>query len=86
MSACCCLDVDAVIRAGQANVTVEHVVTSQSEALALLADLTKRAEKIQSELCKIDSRVEAVSEGFKLTATFNFYCEAESLIFQLGLR
>lgn len=76
----------AIISHGEASVTIEKIVTNQSEALALLADLTKKAEKIQSELCKIDSRVEAVPEGFKLAAIFNFCCEAERLVFQLGLR
>ncbi|MDT9091276.1 DUF406 family protein, partial [Escherichia coli] len=41
---------------------------------------------VESEPCKINSTFTDVNGGVQLNIDFVFSCEAESLIFQLGLR
>lgn len=84
--ACCCVDVGTIIDNDESITTIEHMLPTKTDAETLLADLTQRAEKVQSKPCKIESYIDEVDGGAKLTATFKFCCGAESLIFQLNLR
>ncbi|MDU1026715.1 MAG: DUF406 family protein, partial [Leclercia adecarboxylata] len=51
-----------------------------------LAALTAKAHGVESEPCDISSTFTEVDGGVRLDIDFVFSCEAESLIFQLGLR
>ena len=51
-----------------------------------LAALSKRAREVESDPCEIKSTFTEVEGGVQLDIDFIFSCEAESLIFQLGLR
>lgn len=85
-AACCCVDVGTIIDNEDCTAEIEQTFTTEAEATAKLAALTKRARDIESDPCVINSNVEKTAEGVKLIATFAFACEAENLIFQLGLR
>ena len=52
----------------------------------MLAALSEKARNVQSEPCKINPTFTDVDGGVQLDIDFIFSCEAESLIFQLGLR
>ncbi|HHH4888926.1 YfcZ/YiiS family protein, partial [Escherichia coli] len=51
-----------------------------------LAALTEKARSVESEPCKITPTFTEESDGVRLDIDFTFACEAEMLIFQLGLR
>ncbi|MDU5192943.1 MAG: DUF406 family protein, partial [Mixta calida] len=44
------------------------------------------AHGVESEPCVITPRFTDVAEGVQLDVDFTFSCQAETLIFQLGLR
>ena len=52
----------------------------------MLNELTAKANATASEPCQIKHQFADVEGGVQLTADFTFSCEAENLIFQLGLR
>lgn len=52
----------------------------------MLAALSERARNVESEPCKIIPTFTDIDGGVKLDIDFVFSCEAETLIFQLGLR
>ena len=52
----------------------------------MLKTLTEKAKSVESDPCVITHSIKPVEGGVELTAEFSFSCEAESLIFQLGLR
>ncbi|MBA1656429.1 DUF406 family protein, partial [Escherichia coli] len=62
------------------------VFANRAEAEATLAALSEKARNVESEPCKINSTFTDVDGGVQLSIDFVFSCEAESLIFQLGLR
>ncbi len=82
---CCCVDVGAVIDGEERSAQIEELFADQTLAEARLAELTAKARKTESDPCEVDSEISAVEGGVKLTAAFTFCCQAESLIFQLGL-
>ncbi|MCX8730433.1 YfcZ/YiiS family protein [Gilliamella sp. B2969] len=84
--ACCCVDVGTIIDNEDCTAEYEHVFASESEAQAKLVSLTQAAKDAATEPCEINSSIDKVAEGFKLTAKFTFCCGAECLIFQLKLR
>ena len=47
---------------------------------------TEKARSVESEPCKISPTFTEESDGVRLDIDFTFACEAEMLIFQLGLR
>ena len=51
-----------------------------------LAALSVKARNVESEPCQINPTFTDVDGGVQLDIDFVFSCEAESLIFQLGLR
>ncbi len=51
-----------------------------------LAALTEKARSVESEPCKISPTFTEESDGVRPDIDFTFACEAEMLIFQLGLR
>ncbi len=52
----------------------------------MLNTLTEKARAVESDPCQIDASIEPQDNGFVLDADFTFCCQAETLIFQLGLR
>jgi uncharacterized protein (TIGR00743 family) len=62
------------------------VFESRAEAEETLAALTERARGVESDPCQIASTFKEVEGGVQLDIDFVFACEAETLIFQLGLR
>ena len=52
----------------------------------LWTSLSEKARSVESDPCKIVPTFTEESDGVRLDVDFVFACEAEMLIFQLGLR
>ncbi|EEP89587.1 hypothetical protein ykris0001_44500 [Yersinia kristensenii ATCC 33638] len=52
----------------------------------MLKTLTEKARAVESEPCLIEHKLEETTDGVRLTIDFTFSCQAETMIFQLGLR
>jgi len=83
---CCCMDVGTIMDNTDCTASYSRVFTNRAEAEETLAALTKRARDVESEPCDIKSTFTDVEGGVQLDIDFVFTCEAETLIFQLGLR
>ncbi|MCM6991872.1 YfcZ/YiiS family protein [Enterobacter roggenkampii] len=83
---CCCMDVGTIMDNSDCTASYSRVFTNRAEAEETLAALSKRARDVESEPCEIKSTFTEVEGGVKLDIAFVFACEAETLIFQLGLR
>ncbi|TKI03860.1 YfcZ/YiiS family protein [Martelella alba] len=85
-AACCCVDVGTIIDNEDCKASFRQVFDDRQQAESMLASLTEKARAVESDPCRIESRIEPAEGGIVLYADFNFSCQAESLIFQLGLR
>ncbi len=85
-AACCCVDVGSVIDNTDCTASYSRVFANQTDAEQTLQALTEKARSVESEPCQIDSRLQNVADGIQLDIDFTFACQAETLIFQLGLR
>lgn len=85
-AACCCVDVGAVIDNSDTSTTLTAVCHTEEEAKTVLAQWQEHAENAASEPVTINQKLEPVEQGFEVTATIEFSCQAELLIFQLGQR
>ncbi|MDE1476427.1 YfcZ/YiiS family protein [Xenorhabdus bovienii] len=85
-AACCCADVGTVIDNEDCTASYRRVFANGQEAEMMLNILTVKAKSVESEPCVISHKIEAVDDGAQLTIDFTFSCQAEALIFQLGLR
>lgn len=85
-AACCCVDVGTVMDNSDCTATYSHLFDSRTEAEAALQQLSAKAHGVESEPCVIDARFSDVGGGVQLDCAFTFCCQAETLIFQLGLR
>ncbi|HBT3239805.1 TPA: DUF406 family protein [Klebsiella aerogenes] len=83
---CCCMDVGTIVDNTDCSASYSRVFANRAEAEATLAALSEKARNVESEPCKINSTFTDVDGGVQLNIDFVFSCEAESLIFQLGLR
>ena len=83
---CCCMDVGTIVDNTDCTASYSRVFANRAEAEQTLAALSEKARKVQSEPCKINPTFTDVDGGVQLDIDFIFSCEAESLIFQLGLR
>lgn len=83
---CNTFDVGTIIDNSNCTSHIERIYASQSEAELALAELTKKARETETDPCQIQSEIVAIENGFLLKANFTFSCQAESLIFELGLR
>ncbi|AHN72477.1 YfcZ/YiiS family protein [Aggregatibacter actinomycetemcomitans] len=83
---CCCVEVGTVIDGSDCTVDFEQVYATEEAAKEALSCLTEKAKAAESDPCKISSEISVVENGFKLTAKFEFSCQAESMIFQLSTR
>ncbi|HCH49666.1 MAG TPA: DUF406 family protein [Proteus sp.] len=85
-AACCCVDVGTIIDNKNCTASYEHIFSDKAQAEAMLEQLSAKARSIASEPCQITHKISEVDGGIQLVADFTFSCEAENLIFQLGLR
>ncbi|HHP2766678.1 TPA: YfcZ/YiiS family protein [Klebsiella quasipneumoniae] len=83
---CCCMDVGTIVDNTDCTASYSRVFANRAEAEQMLAALSEKARSVESELCKINPVFADVDGGVQLDIDFVFSCEAESLIFQLGLR
>ena len=83
---CCCMDVGTIVDNTDCTASYSRVFANRAEAEATLAALSEKARSVESEPCKINPVFADVDGGVQLDIDFVFSCEAESLIFQLGLR
>ncbi|QIM69381.1 MULTISPECIES: YfcZ/YiiS family protein [Basfia] len=83
---CNTFDVGSILNNDELEAKIEKVFAGKEEAEQGLAALTAKARDIESEPCKISSEITPVDGGYKLTASFEFSCQAEVVIFQLGTR
>ncbi|PHM49846.1 YfcZ/YiiS family protein [Xenorhabdus miraniensis] len=85
-AACCCVDVGTVIDNEDCTASYQSVFASEQDAEIMLNTLTQKAKAVESEPCVIYHRIGMVDGGVQLSVDFTFSCQAEALIFQLGLR
>ena len=83
---CCCMDVGTIMDNTDCTASYSRVFPNRAEAEETLAALSQRAREVESEPCEIKSTFTEVEGGVQLDIDFVFACEAETLIFQLGLR
>lgn len=85
-AACCCVDVGTIIDNSDRTVEITRIYTSQAQAEEALAYLTSKARAAESDPCQIQSEITKVEGGYALNASFEFSCQAETMIFQLSTR
>ncbi|HBX4709546.1 YfcZ/YiiS family protein [Klebsiella pneumoniae] len=83
---CCCMDVGTIVDNTDCTASYSRVLANRAEAEQTLAALSEKARNVESEPCQINPTFTDVDGGVQLDIDFVFSCEAESLIFQLGLR
>lgn len=83
---CCCMDVGTIMGNTDCTASYSRVFPNRAEAEETLAALSQRAREVESDPCEIKSTFTEVEGGVQLDIDFVFACEAETLIFQLGLR
>ena len=83
---CCCMDVGTIVDNTDCIASYSHVFANRAEAEQTRAALSEKARNVESEPCQINPTFTDVDGGVQLDIDFVFSCEAESLIFQLGLR
>ncbi|EPQ1162352.1 TPA: DUF406 family protein [Klebsiella pneumoniae] len=83
---CCCMDVGTIVDNTDCTASYSRVFANRAEAEQTLAALSEKARNVESEPCQINPTFTDVDGGVQLDIDFIFSCEAESLIFQLGLR
>ncbi|MGL3817495.1 YfcZ/YiiS family protein [Citrobacter koseri] len=83
---CCCMDVGTIMDNSDCTASYSRVFANRAEAEQTLAALSEKARNVESEPCQINPTFTDVDGGVQLDIDFVFSCEAESLIFQLGLR
>lgn len=83
---CCCTDIGTVIDNTDCVASYSHVFANRAEADAMLATLTAKAREVESEPAQITPVFTKVEQGVRLDIDFDFACQAETVIFQLGLR
>lgn len=85
-AACCGVDIGTVINNEDCIVSYNALFASQQEAEEAFIKLSEIAHEIESDPCQITHTINQIEEGVKLSASFNFCCGAESMIFQFKLR
>ncbi|HBR6675572.1 YfcZ/YiiS family protein [Klebsiella pneumoniae] len=83
---CCCIDVGTIVDNTDCTASYSRVFANRAEAEQTFAALSEKARNVESEPCQINPTFTDVDVGVQLDIDFVFSCEAESLIFQLGLR
>ncbi|WP_072214941.1 YfcZ/YiiS family protein [Type-D symbiont of Plautia stali] len=85
-AACCCVDVGTVMDNTDCTASWSGVFADRHAAEAMLTHLSDKARQVESEPCDIRADFVEDAAGVRLNIDFTFACQAETLIFQLGLR
>ncbi|MGK3129068.1 YfcZ/YiiS family protein [Pantoea sp. C8B4] len=85
-AACCCVDVGTVMDNTDCTASWSGAFADRHAAEAMLKHLTDKARQVESEPCVIQAEFVEEAPGIRLDVDFTFACQAETLIFQLGLR
>lgn len=85
-AACCCMDIGTILDNTDCSVSYRHQFAGKAQAETMLETLTARANTVASEPCRINFTLLQTGQQITLAAEFEFACQAEALIFQLGLR
>ncbi|MGB9098357.1 YfcZ/YiiS family protein [Erwinia sp.] len=85
-AACCCVDVGTIMDNTDCTASWSQLYETRQQAEAMLNQLTEKARQVESDPCVIEARFNEQPDGVLLEADFTFCCQAETLIFQLGLR
>lgn len=85
-AACCCVDVGTVMDNSDCTATWSEWFSQRADADKKLQYLSDKARQIESEPCDINARFTEEAGGIRLDIDFTFSCQAETMIFQLGLR
>jgi len=80
------MDVGTIMDNSDCTASYSRVFADRAQAEETLAALTEKARSVESEPCDIKPTFTEVDGGVQLDIDFVFACEAETLIFQLGLR
>ncbi|XDK47820.1 YfcZ/YiiS family protein [Kosakonia cowanii] len=80
------MDVGTIMDNSDCTASYSRVFANRAAAEETLAALTAKARSVESEPCEITPTFTEVADGVQLDIDFVFACEAETLIFQLGLR
>ncbi|MEL4015101.1 YfcZ/YiiS family protein [Dryocola clanedunensis] len=83
---CCCIDVGSIIDNTDCIATYSRVFDNKAQAEETLAALSEKAREVESEPCQIVPTFKEVEGGVQMDIDFVFSCQAETMIFQLGLR
>ncbi|WP_165460025.1 YfcZ/YiiS family protein [Atlantibacter sp.] len=83
---CCCIDVGTIMDNTDCTASYSRVFPDRKSAEETLAALSAKAREVESEPCKINANFTEESDGVRLDIDFVFACQAETMIFQLGLR
>ncbi|MCT4707042.1 MULTISPECIES: YfcZ/YiiS family protein [Dryocola] len=83
---CCCIDVGSIIDNTDCIATYSRVFDNKAQAEETLAALSAKAREVESEPCQITPTFKEVEGGVQMDIDFVFSCQAETMIFQLGLR
>lgn len=83
---CCCIDVGTIMDNTDCTASWSRVFSNRADAEATLDALSAKAREVESEPCQITPRFREVDGGVQLDIDFVFACQAETMIFQLGLR
>lgn len=85
-AACCCVDVGTIMDNTDCTASWSRRYETRQQAEEGLTALTKKARQVESDPCLIEARFSEQPDGVLLEADFTFSCQAETMIFQLGLR
>ncbi|WNN43164.1 MULTISPECIES: YfcZ/YiiS family protein [Winslowiella] len=85
-AACCCVDVGTIMDNTDCTASYSQLFSDRAAAEAMLATLSEKARAVESEPCEINARFSEERDGVRLDIDFIFSCQAETMIFQLGLR
>lgn len=83
---CCCIDVGSIIDNTDCIASYSRVFANKQQAEETLAALSAKAREVESEPCQITPTFTEEADGIRLDIDFLFSCQAETMIFQLGLR
>lgn len=86
IAACCCVEIGTVIDNSDCTAHWSGAFPDRTAAEAMLTQLGQRAQQAASEPCTIHATFTDRGAALQLDIDFTFCCQAESLIFQLGLR
>ena len=83
---CNTFDVGSILDNSEREAKISQLYATQEAAQQALQRFTQKARDVESDPCQINSEINAVDGGYQLDASFTFSCQAEVIIFQLGIR